>query len=258
MKPMILSRYFFAVIFVLAVALPQSFARAETFVGSTVDSRILIGFNVSSAGLQPMLPEGWVPIPYPRGPLAGANLLVSLIDRALDLDPDGKPKTPPNSRATTLLGLAKQDGGDEVRLFIYRVYTTAPGYDPYGNSMNAEVSRTASTGGAANEGRSRSEVWNIAPENGGELDVSVAFTSGARGWTSSEANPHSNINPDFSRIYRSDRLVDLAMSAPMGKPLAGEFGFSSTVPELADIFDGTEEAIAILDMPVYVLKTYLP
>ena len=259
MKNINLISYLFATIIAIGLALPLGAVQAETLVGSNVDSRVQVGFSVSAESLKPWLPADWTPAPFPGGALKGANLLLILIDRDLELDPDGKPKSPSKSRAAAFVGLGKQDGGDTVRLYVYRIYSSAPGYDPYGgNAKKAEIARTTTTEGAANEGRNRQEVWSVMPQDGGELGFSLNFTSGTPSWGPGEIKPHSKINPDFWRIYRYDQLVDLAMSAPVGKPLAGEFSLTSTVPELAGIFDGSEQTIAILDVPVYVRKVYLP
>ena len=48
------------------------------------------------------------------------------------------------------------------------------------------------------------------------------------------------------------------MSMPIGKPMTGEFSLTSSVPELAGMFNGEEEVIAILDIPVRVREIYLP
>jgi hypothetical protein len=66
------------------------------------------------------------------------------------------------------------------------------------------------------------------------------------------------VNPDFSRIYRYDQLVDLAMSQELGKPLDGSVSLSSSIPELSGIFDGSESLMAIMDIPVYTRQVFLP
>ncbi|NND44880.1 MAG: hypothetical protein HKN58_06120, partial [Xanthomonadales bacterium] len=59
-------------------------------------------------------------------------------------------------------------------------------------------------------------------------------------------------------IYRYDSIVDVVSSKAMGKPVAGSVSLTSTVPELAGIFNGAEEIAAVLDVPVRVRKSYLP
>ena len=52
-----LTRAFACILFTLAAALPFQ-VRAETPVGSNVDSRVLVGFKANPGGVQQMLPEG--------------------------------------------------------------------------------------------------------------------------------------------------------------------------------------------------------
>jgi hypothetical protein len=245
-------------VLVVMAMFTQAAARAETPVGSNVDSRVLVGFKANADAVGQMLPEGWSPLPFPAGPLKGANLLVVFIDRAIDLDPEGKPKNPATSRAMALVGLGKQTGGDAVHLYVMRMYSTASNYDPYGNASVADITRQTSSGGPANDGRERNDTWHVAPEAGGAIDLSLGYTSGKAVWSSDEARPYSNVRPAFSRIYRYDQLVHLVMSAAVGKPLKGEYAFTSTIAELAGVFDGSQETIAIIDVPVYVRKISLP
>ena len=61
-------------------------ARAETFVGSNVDSRVILAFHVNESAAQAWLPDGWMIESFSKGPLVGANLLVVLVDRHLARD----------------------------------------------------------------------------------------------------------------------------------------------------------------------------
>lgn len=241
-----------------AVVVAGAAARAETPVGSNVDARVILAFAVDAGDVQPWLADGWTPVAFPEGPLEGANLMVVLIDRALDRDAEGKPKSPSQSRAVALAGLGKQVDGPAVNLFVYRIYSTPEGYDPYGNARHADIARSTATTGPANAGRARSESWSIRPDGGGTLDIELEFTSGTPNWGSAEARPHSAVTPEFSRIYRYDQLVDLVMSAPLGKPLTGTFAFTQDVPELAAVFDGTETLVTVMDVPVYTREVSLP
>ncbi len=231
---------------------------AETLVGSNMDSRVQIGFNANTGGLQAMMPAGWTSIPFPGGALKGANMLIVLEDRALGRDAEGKPTSPPNSRGLAVLGLGKQDGGDAVRLFVLKVFTTNSNYETFPGAQRAEISRRTSTDGAANEGRQREEQWNVALESGGELSLSLNFLSGKRSWITSKAQVYSSTDVNHSRVFHYDQLVDVVMSVPIGKPNSGDFFFSSTIPELADVIDGSEEVLAIIDVPVYVREVFLP
>ena len=242
---------------VLALALPLSIARAETLVGTNIDSRVIVGMSVKTNAAQELLPDGWTTVPFPRGPLKGANLLVSFVDGVLMVDADRKPLSPSSRRAVILLGLAKEEAGDAFRIFVMRSYTTEPENDPYGVNTSAEVMRTAALTGPANGGRQSTDNWTMAtPE--GELAMTLAYTTGTRSWSASEAKSYSAANPDFFRIYRYDSLTDLVMSKALERPLSGEFSLQSSVPELAGVFDGSEQVMAIIYIPVRVREVFLP
>ena len=181
-----------------------------------------------------------------------------LIDRQLQLDPAGKPTTPANSRYAVFAGLGKEGNGDAVRLYVYRIFASDPVPNPYGNSIEADVARRESSDGPANGARARTEVWAIDAIDGNQIDLSLDFTSGTRSWGPAEANPFSNTNIGFSRIYRYSQLVDLVMSKELGKPLQGSFEFKAEGPELSTLFDGSEVAVAIMDIPVYTRQVFLP
>lgn len=248
----------FILVLLVAVAGFDSSVRAETPVGSNVDSRLILGFKANAAGVQAMMPEGWTSVSFPQGPLKGANVAVILIDRMIDLDRDGALKSPPTSRAVAIIGLATKNETKEVRLYVLKIYSTAPGYDPYGNARLAEISRETSTTGSANGDRVRKENWHVAPPGGGVLDLSLSYRPGKPVWSADQAQPFSNTDPSFSRIYRYDQLVQLVMSVPADKPLSGEYVFSCSIADLANVLDGSEKTVAILDVPVYVRKVSLP
>lgn len=231
-------------------------AHAETYVGSNVDSRVLVGLKVNSDGVQSLMPEGWASIPFSGGPMKGANLLFALIDGVLEMDPEGKPLDPASRRASVLVGLGKKD--DTVRMYVLRILTTVPERDPYDVAIAAEIERTQSLSGPANGARTISDEWQIMTEGGGELTFTLDYTTGKRGWSPGELFPYSAADPSFSRIYRYDQMVDLVVSTALGKPSSGNYSLTSSIAELGVIFDGSQEIIAVMDVPSYVRKIYLP
>ncbi|MHA6326339.1 hypothetical protein [Roseivivax sp. CAU 1753] len=237
---------------------PPGAARAESFVGSNVDSRVLIGLSVNSDGVQALMPEGWTSIAFPQGPLKGSNLLFALIDGVLEMDAEGTPLNPASRRAAVFVGLAKQDGGDAVRMYVLRILTTVPDRNPYGVATGADIARTQSLAGPADAGRLSSDMWRITSPEGGTLSFTLDYTTGKRSWSPGELFPYSAANPDFSRIYRYEQMVDLVASTAVGKPSSGEFQLSNSIAELAAIFDGSEQIIAVMDVPVYVRDVFLP
>ena len=233
-------------------------ARAETFVGSNVDSRVILAFHVNENAAQAWLPDGWMIASFSKGPLVGANLLVVLVDRHLARDAEGKPTTPSSYRGVALVSLGLQEGSDETRAYVTRIYATPPGYDPYRNAINARIGRSATHEAADNSTSVRTEEWTVSPEGGGKMTFALTYKSGIPSWSEGKALPYSNTDPDFHRIYRYDQLVDMVMSVPTGKVLAGESAFTTTIPEIAPMFDGNEKLIGIISVPAYVRQVFLP
>lgn len=233
-------------------------AIAEQKVGSTVESRVLLGFKVNDDAAAAFLPDGWSSFTVPKGPAGGANLIVALIDRHLILDADGKPETTSSGPTVALLAYGAK-GQDGVRGFVIRVYEGPPLVDPYGTSVAASIARRAAYSDTTTGERSQSEQWQIRPEAGGKIDVQLDYTVGGFLWsTGNESKPFSPVTPDFHRIYRYDQLAGLAMNTAMGRPLDGTVSFTSDDPAVASLFDGSEALTAIISVPVYLREVSLP
>lgn len=226
-------------------------AHAETLIGSNIDTRYMLAFSVETDAVASLMPEGWSAIGFPRGPLAGANLLIGLEDRQLAMTADGAPAAPAKSRAAAVMALGKRDDG--VRLFVLRVYSTDAEYDLFPDGVAAEVSRSSRL-----EETHQRENWRIAPSSGGEIAITFDYEVGVGKWVSDEARPFSASSPDLSRVFRYDQLVELVMSKAVGKPMSGEFSVSVNVPELGGILDGSEELVGLLSYPVYVREVFEP
>ncbi len=244
-----------AAVFVLASA---AAAITETRVGSNIDSRVVLALKVTDAGAAAMLPDDWGLLTLPKGPLAGANLLLVFIDRHLALDPEGKPLLPHDGRSLAIVVYGVNPEVKGARLFVTRVYETPPVADSYGNGAAAAISREMALSGPVDGTRTHRETWTVAPETGGEIALELTYAAGRPGWSRNEALPYSAADPAFHRIYRYDQLADLAMSVALARALDGSVSLSSTVPELAGIFDGQETLLGVLAVPVYVREVFLP
>lgn len=229
---------------------------AETLSGSNVDNRVLVAVNAPSQAIQELLPQGWTSVPFPGGPLEGANVLFVFVDSLLQRNADGEPLTPATRRALALASLGKQ--GDAVRVFVLRIYTTTPETDPYEVNVAADISRTTTLEGPANDGRNKTEEWVVQTSGQNALRFALDYTTGKRNWAPAEAFPHSAANPDFSRIYRINQLTDLVSSKALGKASSGTFSLTSDLPDLSAVLDGSEEIMAVIDVPMYVRDVFLP
>lgn len=247
-----------AAMVVAMVGLTPAPANGETLVGANVDSRVIMGFAAPQEAVQAWLPDGFTAITLPKGGMAGANLLLVLIDRHLDMAPDGAPAEPASSRSAVLASFGVAEGGGKPRLFATRIYATDADKDPYAVAVSAEVGRTSKLDGATAGERVRSEEWSVRPETGGSITVRYAHDAGVPVWSEGESRVFSAANPEYHRIYRYRQLDDLAMSEGLGKALSGEIEIRVDVPELATLFDGSERLVALITRPVYQRETFLP
>lgn len=249
-----LSRSF--IILLLAITVTQDNARAETFVGSNVDSRVTLAFKVSDTAAQAWLPEGWTLAPFGGGAIAGSNLLLVFVDRQLGLDPEGKTATNAIYRAIALVSSATRDG--ETRAFVTRVYVSDPTENPYSNSVGVNVVRNVAISGNGSDPASGSDDWAIEDDDGGTLVFRMSYEGAIPGWSEGESLPYSSIEPDFHRIYRYEQIADLLHSVPAGVDRISAFEFTTTIAELAPMFDGSEELVAVINVPWYLRHLYLP
>ena len=65
-------------------------------------------------------------------------------------------------------------------------------------------------------------------------------------------------DPRIVRVYQEDSVLEILRNDVTGLNLIQELTFRSTVPELADLFDGSERLVAILGNPHYARKVYSP
>lgn len=240
-----------------ALLLAQAGA-AETPIGTTVDSRVIIALKANDAGIAEMMPEGWRLLTLPSGPLARTNLLIGLIDRHATLDPEGKPVAAPSGKAAALLAYGVNPEAGGARVFVLRVYETEPVANTYGTGVPAAISRNATLTDPEEGPTTSHELWSVAPEDGGTFTVDLRREVGRYGWSNAYALPYSPTDPDFHRIYRYDDLAELAMSAALDRPLNGSLTVTSDVPSLASVLDGSEQVTGVLVIPVRVRDISLP
>ena len=237
---------------------PRTPASAETPVGFNIDHRVIVAIDAPAAGVQHLLPKGWVSMPFPAGPVTGANILFVFADTKLQLGRRRPTLSPATRHAIVLVGMARKVEGDEVRLFVLRIYSTTPEVDPYGVSVAAKMSRQTQLIRAENGVRTSIDTWKMHVAEAQSLDFRLGYTAGIPMWGPDEVFPHSASTPEFSRIYRIEQMVDLVKSVPLEMDRVSEMTLTSSVPALAGILDGSEEIVAVMDVPVYLRHIWLP
>ncbi|BBO73808.1 hypothetical protein DSCW_12250 [Desulfosarcina widdelii] len=143
-------------------------------------------------------------------------------------------------------------------MYATRVYATDSSLNPYKNSVSAMISRTSELSAEGNAAASGSEEWTVKTSDGGTLSFRMKYIGNTPSYGESESFIYSNVEPDFYRIYRQKHLTELVKSVSAKVDRTTEHAFSTTIPEMASMFDGSEELIGILNVPIYWRQTYLP
>lgn len=247
----------FVVLAMIVLGGLQTTARAESFIGSTYERRTIVGFTVPESAAQAWLPAEWDVATFGAGPLAGANLLVVFIDRHLSLDAEGNQSAIPQYRALALVSPARHEGVDGIRIYVTRIYVPDASLNAYKNSVVADLSAHMTQGSESASPGVGEESWSIAYD-AGSLNFTMAYEAGTPALVERTSKPYSSIEPDFYRIYKFRQLVDSVMSAPMQIDRVERISFATNIPELAAMFDGTEELVGVLRLPFYTRQTYLP
>lgn len=230
---------------------------AETQLSSNVDSRVIVAMQFDDTAVQSLLPEGWTLSPFPGGALAGANTLLIFADRFLSMDANGDSVEPSSYRAFAMASPARSATTDEMRTFVTKVYTTADGNDPYRNASPANISRRATVESTDSASPKLTEDWSLRAA-GGEMSMSLSYTSGAFAWWARESRSFSNVDPVLHHLNRFEQLSDLAMSVPLGKALNGDIEITSSIPDLETLFDGQQKTVGVIVIPMYVRDVFDP
>jgi hypothetical protein len=101
------------------------------------------------------------------------------------------------------------------------------------------------------------ERWQLQNQDGQELSISLRYGIGMPIRTIGEAKVRGGPDPDFSRIYRTDRGIDVVRSLPHAIDRVEEFNFRSTLFEFKEILDGSERVISISVDPWYMRQVFL-
>jgi hypothetical protein len=233
---------------------------AETLVQQNADTRVVLAFRVSHAGLQRWRPAPWQVNPAATGPSEGASLTVSFIDRLLNQDGEGKVVAVPATRLVALVVPVKHGQTGETALFDIREFNASPQEvpGPYKTGVSATIRRAATLQGADLAPGTASEMWEVKESGGGLIELRVEYQRGIPSRTKPEVKLHSAADPSFFRIYRPDVGTDVVKSTPAGIDRVRSYQFRVTVPELRPLFDGIEQLVSIVVLPWYVRQVFLP
>ena len=239
----------------VAIAVVQ--VEAETLDSTIVDTRTLAAFKVNEAALARWLPSTHASAPYGGGAFEGANLLMMFIDRMLHQDAEGNPKNGGAYRMMALIvpGVDRESG--ESSTFVARVYSPGEGAGPYKTAIRSDVSHSVSLSGSGAEPLSGRHVWQV-DQGGGTLQIAFDYVGGIPGRKAGESLLATPKDASVKRIYRYDQLTDVVFSQPKDIDRTSNVTVHVALPELADMFDGTEVLVGLADRPFYTRTTWKP
>jgi hypothetical protein len=237
-------------VFAACPAIAQIKEKAST---TDVSPRTVLGFKVSDAAVQRLLPAGFQVNSPTTGPAKGVNVNVSLIDYLMMQDMEGKPVP---SYPTVVLNVpAKNSAGEAVAVVFAGFVAKAEVPGPYFlyEAADTIVDRRSREDA---EGKSIiNESWAV---EGDSLQVELQFTRGALARGAVEAKIHSAAKPAFYRIYKFEQAADVVRSVATGTDRVSKFSFKASGPKLAPLFDGSEQLISVTSIPFYSRTIYLP
>lgn len=249
------------IVLVVAAALPAAAAaQAEKHTQSTLESRMVVSLRVNAEDLQRRLPAPWQVQPAASGPTKDANLNVSFIERALDLDAEGKPTAHPSYRVIALGVPARNPQTNESGPMLVRLYHTSPDHVPgfYKVAELVEITRELKIAGRNLELGAASDQWSMKDERGNTVDLQVTYQRGVPSRVKLEARPRSGLDPSIWRLYRVEQANDVLKSMASGVDRTTALRFQAKLAEFASLFDGSEQVLAVTSVPWYTRQTFVP
>jgi len=228
---------------------------------SDVERRVQVAFAVAGEKLQNLLPAKWQSSSLPAGPSKGANFMIGFRNRlhATHHDADGTDRAGEHDRGAVLLAVIKDSETQESGVWVLRSLVANPASlpGPYRNakSVTVRVEQRMEMGDDPNG--VGTERWQPRDKDGQELSMHLRYGIGTPVRTIGESKVRGGPDPDFSRIYRTDRGIDVVRSLPNAVDRATEFYFRSTLSEFKEIFDGSEQVVSISVEPWYVRQVFL-
>lgn len=232
---------------------------SEVFLDSTIATQTVLRFAVNAAALQSRLPAPWQVSTMTGGPAAGANLSVLFIDALLNQDAAGQAAPDATSRYVGFAMPARHAETGEEAGFNFRILTAHPQAIPgkYKTSRLGAIVREHYVKGADLEA-TVTERFRFRDPAGGSVELQLQYRRRVPVRVATEGPVRSVADPTVLRIYRVDSLVDVVKSVPTGTDRVLSYQLRMTLPEFADLFDGTERLIAISIVPWYHRRVFGP
>ncbi len=251
-----MQRYFAAAgaALTLSLTVPVS---AETLSQRSAESRVTLGYRVTDAAVQALLPAGWT-LSGAGGP--GANLTLIFTDRALYQTPEGQPIAGGRTRDVIFIASASNAAGQNRTFVVLTLSPERATPGPYGVSIPATFETRTQTVTGADEKPLSEQHWKVQLAEGGGLELDLRYERGPvrRGamQTTGGQLVYSAKTPDFYRIYRTESGTD-AVSAASPSRLRSS-SLKVTGARLTTLLNGSERLVSMSETPYYLREVWLP
>ena len=241
-------------------------SKAYKLVDTTIGARLLFSFIVSPLALQRRLRPPWhissPPAAYAPDSLSENLPNLTLVFNDLLLNQDGQGRVQADTSACYVgfnIPVANPETG-EHGMFHFRIFTNNPHAVPgrYRDALLAQVRHEQRIIGGGTS-LIVMEAFELHPAVGGIIELQLTYERGplVRLVADSPNFPlWAALDPSIQRIYQEDKLLEVIRNDATGINRVQHEMFRLTVPELADLFDGSERLVAIQANPQYARKTF--
>ncbi len=239
-----------------------------SLVDATLGSRLVLGFQVPAEAIQKRLRAPWKigattyhnVFQQALGMAAQPNLMLVFNDLILNQDGTGRVQADASARYLGFNIPATNPETGEYGMFHFRIFTGNPHSIPgrYYDALYADVRRESRVVGDGSTS-TVTEYFRLDPQAGGTIELRLEYRR-EHLMRLVEDRPtfpvYAALDPRILRVYQEDTLSEVVKDATRNIDQTRDFSFCMTVPEMADLFDGSERLVMMMANPVYGRKTF--
>jgi hypothetical protein len=238
-----------------------------TLLGTMQLRRVRIALRAGLPALQRRLPDPWDVHPDSGAAGQGSNLAVVFYEIFLNRTAQGPQLTAADAVGRYfVLGIpSRHRRTEETAFMVFRILTAHPtGENPFGWEGVTAGKTTVHASIVRSETLEASDLEAIVSDRiearlgQGGVTLEVRYRRGVPERVASEGRVRFATEPEHVRVYHTDQLVDVVKSVPAAIDRLERFGLRVTLPELADVFDGSEQVVNLTVQPWCLRQVYTP
>jgi hypothetical protein len=237
-----------------------------SLVDSAVGNRLQLAFLVSPQRLEERLRSPWQIAPLPIFTKVGfaeqqqPNLVLVFHHLLFDQDAQGQHLLDSGLRFVVFVIPAANPETGERGMMHFRMFTGGSIPGRYRDGLPARVRHEyqlveEDTGVYIREG------YHVHLAAGGTIECQVTYERGPLLHQTADRPNYplwSAVDANMVRVYQEESVLEILRNDATGLNVTRDVLFRSTVPELADLFDGSERLVGILSNPYYTRKVFSP